>query len=87
MRRITPSLEIADEAIHPRVPTGVVPYWSSHLDSAQSKLIVPTGHGAMEYPKSVEEIRRILLEQVDAIKAKGMQEKVPKYGTTLRPAA
>jgi hypothetical protein len=71
----------------PKSSDGVVPYWSSHLDSAQSKLIVPTGHGAMEHPKSVEEIRRILLEQVDAIKAKGMQEKVPKYGTTLRPAA
>jgi hypothetical protein len=41
----------------------------------------------MEHPKSVEEIRRILLEQIDAIKAKGMQEKVPKYGTTLLPAA
>jgi len=41
----------------------------------------------MEHLKSVEEIRRILLEQIDTIKAKGMQEKVPKYGTTLLPAA
>jgi hypothetical protein len=71
----------------PKSSDGVVPYWSSHLDSAQSELIVPTGHGAMEHPKSVEEIRRILLEQIDAIKAKGVQEKVPKYGTTLLPAA
>jgi hypothetical protein len=41
----------------------------------------------MEHPNSVEEIRRILLEQIDAIKAKGVREKVPKYGTTLLPAA
>jgi Alpha/beta hydrolase family len=71
----------------PKSSDGIVPYWSSHLDSAQSELIVPTGHGAMEHPKSVEEIRRILLEQIDAMKTKGMQKKVPKYGTTLLPAA
>jgi hypothetical protein len=70
----------------PKSSDGVVPYWSSHLDSAQSELIVPTGHGAMEHPKSVEEIRRILLEQIDAIKA-NERGKVPKYGTTLLPAA
>ena len=48
----------------PRSSDGVVPYWSSHLDSAQSELIVPTNHGAMNHPKAVAEIRRILLEQL-----------------------
>jgi hypothetical protein len=38
-----------------------VPYWSSHLTSAQSEKIVPTGHEAMDDPNAVEEIRRILL--------------------------
>jgi hypothetical protein len=42
----------------------VVPYWSSHLDSAQSEIIVPTDHGAMKSPKTVAEIRRILLLQI-----------------------
>lgn len=64
---------------------GVVPYWSSHLDSAQSELIVPTGHGAMENPKSVQEIRRILLEQIGVLKANRQQAKVPQYGTALLP--
>jgi hypothetical protein len=40
---------------------GVVPYWSSHLASARSEKIVPTGHEAMDNPQAVEEIRRILL--------------------------
>jgi hypothetical protein len=69
----------------PKSSDGVVPYWSSHLDSAQSELIVPTGHGAMEHPKAVQEIRRILLQQLGVLKAKGQQEKVPKYGASLLP--
>ncbi|MBV9492571.1 MAG: alpha/beta fold hydrolase [Verrucomicrobia bacterium] len=48
----------------PRSSDGVVPYWSSHLDSARSELIVPANHGAMNHPKAVAEIRRILLEQL-----------------------
>ena len=45
----------------PNSSDGVVPYWSSHLASARSEKIVPTGHEAMDNPKAVEEIRRILL--------------------------
>jgi hypothetical protein len=48
----------------PRSSDGVVPYGSSHLDSAQSELIVPANHGAMNHPKAVAEIRRILLEHL-----------------------
>ncbi len=50
----------------PNSSDGVVPYWSSHLDSAQSEVIVPTDHGAMKSPKAVAEIHRILLLQVGA---------------------
>jgi pimeloyl-ACP methyl ester carboxylesterase len=39
---------------------GVVPYWSSHLPTAKSEKIVPSGHGANEDPNGIEEIRRIL---------------------------
>jgi len=39
---------------------GVVPYWSSHLDGAESEIIVPTGHDAFDSPKSVTEVLRIL---------------------------
>ena len=45
----------------PNSSDGVVPYWSSHLSSAESEKIVPTGHEAMADPRAVEEIRRILL--------------------------
>ena len=45
----------------PNSSDGVVPYWSSHLASAQSQKIVPSGHEAMADPQAVEEIRRILL--------------------------
>jgi len=39
---------------------GFVPYWSSHLDSAQSELIVPSGHGVHQHPEAIMEVRRIL---------------------------
>lgn len=40
---------------------GVVPYWSAHLDSAQSELVVPGHHGAFDHPQAIQEMRRILL--------------------------
>jgi hypothetical protein len=33
----------------PNSSDGVVPYWSSHLDGAQSELIVNSDHGAPRY--------------------------------------
>lgn len=39
---------------------GVVPYWSSHLDGAQSETIVPSGHGAHQNPQGIAEVDRIL---------------------------
>ena len=57
----------------PNSSDGVVPYWSSHLDSTQSELIVPTDHGAMKSPKTVAEIHRILLLQMGAKASKGPQ--------------
>jgi pimeloyl-ACP methyl ester carboxylesterase len=39
---------------------GVVPYWSSHLDGAQSELIVRSGHGVFSNLDAVLETIRIL---------------------------
>ena len=39
---------------------GVVPYWSSHLDSAQSEIIVPGPHGSYEKTETIAELKRIL---------------------------
>jgi hypothetical protein len=46
---------------------GVVAYHSSHVDGAQSELIVPADHTAHSHPQALLEIRRILrlhLEEV-----------------------
>jgi len=48
----------------PQSSDGVVPYGSSHLASAQSELIVPGPHGSHELPQTVEELKRILREQL-----------------------
>jgi hypothetical protein len=54
----------------PNSSDGVVPYWSSHLDGAQSELIVPSAHPAHQNPKAIAEVRRILLLNA-GIRSKG----------------
>ena len=39
---------------------GIVPYWSSHLDGAQSELVVPSSHNAHQNPQAIAEVKRIL---------------------------
>ncbi len=39
---------------------GIVPYWSSHLDGAQSEIIIPSGHWTNQHPEGIAEVRRIL---------------------------
>ncbi len=39
---------------------GVVPYESSHLEGAESELVVPSGHSAYAHPLAIAEIKRIL---------------------------
>jgi hypothetical protein len=44
----------------PNSSDGVVQYWSSHLDSARSELIVPGPHGSYSLPQTIAELKRIL---------------------------
>ena len=44
---------------------GVVPYWSSHLEGAESELIIPSGHWSHLHPDGMAEIRRILLKHLE----------------------
>ena len=44
----------------PNSSDGVVPYWSSHLDLAQSELVVPSAHPAHQNPQAIAEVKRIL---------------------------
>jgi pimeloyl-ACP methyl ester carboxylesterase len=48
----------------PNSSDGVVPYWSSHLDRAESEKIVPSGHGAEHSPQGIAEVLRILHEHI-----------------------
>jgi pimeloyl-ACP methyl ester carboxylesterase len=43
---------------------GIVPYWSSHIDGAESELIVPSGHWSNQNPEAIAEVRRILLKHL-----------------------
>ncbi|HBK45449.1 MAG TPA: hypothetical protein DDZ67_03235, partial [Xanthomonadaceae bacterium] len=45
---------------------GVVPYWSAHLDGAESEKVVRSWHSVQETPQAILEIRRILHEQIQA---------------------
>jgi pimeloyl-ACP methyl ester carboxylesterase len=49
----------------PRSSDGVVPYWSSHLDGAESELVVPSGHGTQLNQEAIAEVGRILKEHRD----------------------
>ena len=44
----------------PNSSDGVVPYWSPHLEEAQSELIVNPDHGAQYNPQAIREVARIL---------------------------
>jgi pimeloyl-ACP methyl ester carboxylesterase len=44
----------------PNSSDGLVPYWSSHLDSAASEKIVPSAHPAHQNPEAIAEVARIL---------------------------
>ena len=43
---------------------GVVTYQSAHVEGVQSELVVHSGHSAQDNPEAIEEIRRILLENL-----------------------
>jgi pimeloyl-ACP methyl ester carboxylesterase len=40
---------------------GIVPYWSSHLNTAKSELIVQSDHSVQDNAAAIEEVRKILL--------------------------
>jgi pimeloyl-ACP methyl ester carboxylesterase len=48
----------------PSSSDGVVPFSSAHLPSADSGVIVPTGHGGFDHPLSILEPRRILRQEM-----------------------
>ncbi len=60
-----------EEANMPGGTDGIVPYWSSHLDGAQSELVVKSGHSAQQNPLAIQDVRRILklhLQEIEQAK-------------------
>ena len=43
---------------------GVVEYSSAHIDGVTSELVVHSGHSTQDHPETIEEIRRILIENL-----------------------
>jgi hypothetical protein len=54
----------------PNGADGVVKYTSAHVDYAESEFIVRSGHSCQMNPLTIEEVRRILLKQLDETKSK-----------------
>ena len=48
----------------PVLTDGIVPYWSAHIDGAQSEVIVPSGHWSNRDPIAIEEVKRILMQHL-----------------------
>jgi pimeloyl-ACP methyl ester carboxylesterase len=44
----------------PNSSDGIVPYWSSHMDGAQTEDIVPSSHSAHQDPHAIADVLRIL---------------------------
>ena len=59
----------------PKSSDGVVPYWSSHLEGAQSEKIVASNHSAPRNPQAIAEVRRILLLHLKSQAGSSISEK------------
>ena len=44
----------------PIMSDGVVPYWSSHMDEAESEHIVASNHSAHQNPQAIADVLQIL---------------------------
>jgi hypothetical protein len=49
----------------PVMSDGIVPYWSSHIPTAKSELIVPSNHAVHQNPQAIAEVARILKASVN----------------------
>jgi len=49
-----------------RLRAGLLAYESAHIEGVASELVVRSGHSTQSHPETIEEVRRILREQVGA---------------------
>ncbi len=50
---------------------GVVAYWSASVPTAESEVIVRSGHNAHEHPLAIRELRRIILKHLNSAELQG----------------
>jgi pimeloyl-ACP methyl ester carboxylesterase len=60
-------IPIGDAAEPEGADDGVVAYESAHLEAAESELLVPSNHSCQSHPRTILELRRILLEHLRSI--------------------
>ena len=68
----------------PNSSDGIVPYWSSHLDGAQSELIVNSDHGAQYNSQAIGEVERILKLNLDHRAEAARSRTVPTASLTSK---
>ncbi len=73
----------------PNSSDGVVGYWSSHLDGAESTRIVPSGHPTHQNKEGIEEVRRILKSQLrgKSVRTRTTAAKTDWYSPTITIAS
>ena len=69
LRPIPSSLLKAGPSPPPNGADGVVKYTSAHVDYAESEFIVRSDHSCQGNPLTIEEVRRILLENLGEAKS------------------
>ena len=61
-------IAVKGDAVPPEGDDGVVKYTSAHLEGVESELVVRSGHSCQDKPKTIEEVRRILLEHLESVR-------------------
>ncbi|MEI7899918.1 MAG: hypothetical protein WCK89_06670 [bacterium] len=59
-------IAVKGDAVPPNGDDGVVKYTSAHIAGVESELVVRSAHSCQDKPKTIEEVRRILLEHLRA---------------------
>jgi hypothetical protein len=67
----------------PNSSDGVVPYWSSHLEGAESEKIVASGHAAQYTTQGINEVLRILHQHITS-RGSGEQVRPDRRTTEIR---
>ena len=60
-------ISVKEDIPPPEGDDGVVKYTSAHIEGVESELVVRSGHSCQGKPKTIEEVRRILLVHLNAL--------------------